>query len=84
MPKHKIAGLFTRLHEKFANSDTSPAQEALLLQLHSQLTDWDGPRAADGNMVATAQLLLETLEEEHPQLSRAVQEILDAMGKIGI
>ncbi len=44
MPKHKIDGLFTKLHEKFANSDTSPAQEALLLQLQSQLADWDGPR----------------------------------------
>jgi hypothetical protein len=84
MPKHKIAGLFTRLHEKFADSDTSPAQEALLLQLQSQLADWDGPPAADGNLVATAQLLLETLEEEHPQLSRLVQEILEAMARIGI
>ena len=39
---------------------------------------------ADGNIVNTAELLLETVEEEHPHLSRIVKEIVDVLGRIGI
>lgn len=84
MAKEKIEGLLTQLHEKFADSDTSPQQEALLQQLRSQLEEWEGPVPADGNVVNTAELLLETVEEEHPHLSRIVKEIIDVLGRIGI
>ncbi|MEY4642324.1 MAG: hypothetical protein RLZZ227_2318 [Pseudomonadota bacterium] len=83
MAKQHIDGLLTDLHEKFATSETSPQQEALLQQLRGQLIDWDGPRP-DGSVVTTAELLLEELEEEHPHLSHAVRELIDALGKIGI
>jgi hypothetical protein len=84
MAKQKIEGLLTQLHEKFADSDTSPQQEALLQQLRSQLEEWEGPVPADGNVVNTAELLLETVEAEHPHLSRIVKEIIDVLGRIGI
>jgi len=84
MAKQKIEGLLTQLHEKFGDSDTSPQQEALLQQMQSHLAEWEGPIPADGNIVNTAELLLETVEERHPQLSFIVKEILDTLGRIGI
>ena len=84
MARQKIEGLLTQLHERFASSDTSPQQEALLQQLQSQLAEWEGPVPADGNVVMTAELLLEEVKEQHPHLSLIVSEIIDLLGKIGI
>lgn len=84
MARQKIEGLLTQLHERFADSDTSPQQEALLQQLQGQLAEWEGPVPADGNVVTTAELLLEEVKEEHPHLSLIVKEIIDALGRIGI
>ena len=84
MPKDKIKGLLGQLHEKFADSETSPQQEALMQQLQSQLSEWEGPKPADGSVVTTAEMLLEEVEEQHPHLTQLLKEILDALGKIGI
>ena len=84
MAKQKIEGLMTQLHERFASSDTSPQQEALLQQLRSQLAEWDGPTPADGNVVTTTELLLDELEEQHPHMTQIVKEILDTLGRLGI
>lgn len=84
MAKPHIEGLLTQLHEKFASSDTSPQQEELLRQLRSQLVDADGPQEAGGDPLATAELLREELAEGHPHLSRAVRELIAALGNIGI
>lgn len=84
MAKQHIEGLLTKLHDKFASSDTSPEQDALLRQLQSQLADWEGPLPADGNVVTTAELLLEEVDEEHPQVSSVLRELLAALGRIGI
>jgi len=84
MPKPHIEGLLTQLHEKFASSETSPEQEALMQQLQAQLADWEGPAVADGSVVTTAEMLLEELKEKHPQLAEVLREVLDGLGKIGI
>lgn len=84
MPTKHITGLVTQLHDQLTSSETSPEQEALLLQLHSQLENWEGPPAPDGSIVSTAELVLEELEDNHPQLALVVREIIDALGRIGI
>lgn len=84
MAKDRIEGLLQQLHEKLGDSETSAEQEQLLQQMQSHLSDWDGPLPADGNIVTTAELLLETVEERHPQLTRIVREIIDVLGRIGI
>jgi hypothetical protein len=53
-------------------------------QLHSQLVEWDGPRPPDGNVVLTAELLLEEFKEQHPHMSLVVREIIDELGRIGV
>jgi len=84
MAKQQITGLLTQLHDRFAASDTSPQQEALLQQLQAQLADWEGPAAPDGNVVTTAELLLDELKDKHPQLAELLRELVDGLGKIGI
>jgi len=84
MPKQHIEGLLTQLHEKFATSDTSPEQEALMQQLQGQLAGWEGPTPPDGSVVSTAELLLEELKERHPQLAEVLRELVDGLGRIGI
>ena len=84
MSREKITGLVTQLHDQLTTSETSPEQEALLRQLHSQLENWEGGPAPDGSVVNTAELVLEELEDNHPQLSLVVREIIDALGRIGI
>ncbi|MES2624053.1 MAG: DUF4404 family protein [Pseudomonadota bacterium] len=84
MSAEKITGLVTQLHDHITTSTTSPEQEALLLQLHSQLENWEGAPAPDGSPISTAELLLEELDDNHPQLSLVIREIIDALGRIGI
>ncbi|MDR2213838.1 MAG: DUF4404 family protein [Pseudomonadales bacterium] len=82
--KEKIAGLLENLHEKYATSDTSAEQDALMTQLQAQLSDWQGPPPADGSVITTAELLIEALEENHPHISGVLRELVDALGRIGI
>ena len=84
MTTEKITGLVTQLHDHITTNVTSPEQEALLLQLHSQLANWEGAPAPDGSPVSTAELLLEELDDNHPQLSLVIREIIDALARIGI
>ena len=84
MPKQHIEGLLTRLHEKFADSETSPEQEALMEQLQSQLASWEGPSPPDGSVVTTAEMLLEELNERHPHLSSVLREIINTLSASGI
>lgn len=84
MATEHIEGLLGQLREKLAADETSPEQEALLLQLQSQLSSWEGPAAADGSVVTTAEMLIEEMREKHPNLSQVLRELVDGLGKIGI
>lgn len=83
MAKQHIEGLFTQLHEKFASSDTSPQQEAMLAQMQSQLEEWEGPKPG-GDLKETAELLLQEVEEEHPTAARIIHEIINILNNIGV
>jgi hypothetical protein len=79
-----IDGVLSKLHERFAGSETSPQQEELLRKLQSQLIDGDGPKLAGDGPTVTAELLAQELEEEHPHLSAIVRELIAELGRIGI
>ena len=83
MPKQVIEGLITQLHEKFADSDTSPQQEAMLTQMQSQLSEWEGPKP-DDDFLETAELLLQEVEEDHPLAAKIVHEIINTLNNIGV
>lgn len=83
MPKREIEGLISQLHEKFADSDTSPQQEAMLAQMQSHLAEWEGPKP-DNSFRETAELLVQELEDEHPTAAGLVREIINTLNHIGM
>jgi hypothetical protein len=83
MPKQHIEGLISQLHDKFADSDTSPQQEQMLAQMRSQLADWEGPKPP-ATFQETAELLLEELEEEHPTAAGIIAEIIRSLNNMGV
>ena len=62
MPKQHIEGLIGQLHDKFADSDTSPQQEAMIAQMQSQLAEWEGPNPPS-DFRETAELLYQEMED---------------------
>ena len=84
MPKEKITGLISELHEKLSVDDSSPQQELLLAQLQAQLDSWDGPKPANGDIKDVVEELFEELEEKHPKAARIALEIVESLGHLGI
>lgn len=84
MPKAKIKGLISDLHEKLSDSDSSPQQELLLAQLQAQLDSWEGPQPASGDIKSITAELIEEIEEKHPKASRIAREILESLGHLGL
>ena len=83
MPKQHIEGLLSELHERFADSDTSPQQEAMLQQMRGELADWEGPKPSQ-DFYETAEMLLQDIEEDHPTAARLVREIINTLNNIGV
>jgi hypothetical protein len=84
LPKEKIKGLISDLHEKLSDSQSSPQQDLLLAQLQAQLDSWEGPKPANGDFKDATEELLEELEERHPKAARIALEILESLGHLGL
>ena len=83
MPKQHIEGLISELHDRFADSDTSPQQEAMLAQMKSGLAEWEGPKPSE-DFRTTAERLLQEMEEDHPRTAAVVHEIINTLNNIGV
>ena len=83
MPKQHIEGLISELHDKFADSDTSPQQEAMLAQMKSELAEWEGPKPSE-DFRTTAERLLQEMEEDHPRTAAVIHEIINTLNNIGV
>ena len=81
MPKQHIEGLIGQLHDKFANTETSAQQDAMITQMQSQLADWEGPNPPR-DFRETAELLYQELEDEHPTAARLIQEVINTLTNI--
>ncbi len=84
MPREKIQGLITQLHERLSASETSPQQELLMAQLQSQLDEWEGPKPPDGDLRHTLQELLDEIREQHPKATAIAEEVLESLGHMGL
>ena len=84
MPREKIEGLISRLHERLATTDTSPEQDRMLAQMQSQLQEWKGAPQSDGDMRETAELLLEDIEEKHPKAAMVLRDIIETLHYAGL
>jgi hypothetical protein len=69
------------LHDKFANTETSAQQDAMIAQMQSQLADWEGPNPPR-DFRETAELLYQELEDEHPTAARLIQEVINTLTNI--
>ncbi|MDG1852445.1 MAG: DUF4404 family protein [Gammaproteobacteria bacterium] len=83
MPKQHIEGLISELHDRFADSDTSPQQEAMLAQMKSELAEWKGPKPSE-DFRTTAERLLQEMEEDHPRTAAVIHEIINTLNNIGV
>ena len=80
MPKEKIKGLISDLHEKLTTADSSSQQELLLAQLDS----WEGPKPANGDIKTVVEELFDELEEKRPKAARITLEIVESLGRLGL
>jgi hypothetical protein len=71
------------LHEKVADSETSPQQEAALARMKSELSEWEGLKPP-ASFTETAELLLQEVEEEHPKAAALRREFINALNRIGV
>ena len=84
MPKQQLENLITRLHDTFAPGQASPMQQQLLQDLQRHAHALDEPEPQDPTPLDTANLLLESIEEEHPQAAGIVREIIETLGRLGL
>ena len=76
MPQQHLENLITRLHDEFSPGQNSPQQQQLLDELQNQPMQ---PSVKD-----SANLLLESLEVEHPQAAGILREIIETLGRLGL
>ena len=89
MPKKTLEHLITTLHERFGSDLVSPEQQKLLqdLQAHMHNIGDDGideKATVDADVKDTLTLLIEAVEEEHPQAAVTIRQVVEALGKMGI
>ena len=84
MPKQKVEGLITKLHDQLSTAETSPEQERLMQQMQSQLSGWEGDVPGDGDIRKTAELLIDELEEERPTLAMIAKDIVETLHNAGL
>jgi hypothetical protein len=84
MPQQQLENLITRLHEEFSPGLSSPQQQQLLDELKTHLHERNQPAPPDRTLKDTANLLLESLEIEHPQAAGVVREIIETLGRLGL
>ena len=76
MPQQHLENLITRLHDEFNPGQSSPQQQQLLDELLN--------KPAHPSMKDSANLLLESLEVEHPQAASIVREIIETLSRLGV
>lgn len=84
MPRQHLQNLITRLHQEFSPGQSSPQQQALLNELQQHLHNSGEQAPADPSLTDSANLLLESLEIDHPQAAGIVREIIATLGRLGI
>lgn len=84
MSKNKIENLMSQLHEQFGTVEPSPQQQRLMNDLESHIHNTSEPAPEDPSLIESAELLLESLEGEHPRSTAIMRELLDTLRNIGV
>ncbi len=84
MPRQQLDNLITRLHEHLAPNENTPQQQQWMAELQRHRHNPNEPAPSDPSIQDTANLLLESLEEEHPQAAAILHEIIATLGRLGL
>jgi hypothetical protein len=84
MPKVKIEGLISSLHEQFGDDLTSPQQKQLMDSMQQHLHAWGENEVPDPTFNESLEMLLEEIEDDHPKAAATIKQILQILGDMGI
>ena len=89
MPKEKLRALLEELHQELASAENVDAEsQALLEQVAGDIRNLVDVEAADGDShgsaASRAQDAALRFESEHPRLAGVLNQLVDALNKLGI
>jgi predicted DNA-binding transcriptional regulator YafY len=84
MPNKKIENLMSELHGLFGSDMPSPQQQKLLEDLQAHIHSSLEPDPLDPSLTETAEMLVESIEQEHPRAVAIIRDILDTLKNIGV
>jgi len=84
MPKEKIEGLISSLHEHFGDDLTSPQQQQLMDSMKHHLHAWGESEQPQPTFKESLEMLLEEVEDEHPKAATLIKEVLKILNDIGV
>lgn len=84
MPQQRLENLMSELHEQFGTVEPSPQQQRLMRDLQAHIHSTSEPTPEDPSLIESAELLLESLEGDHPRSTGILREILATLRNIGV
>lgn len=84
MTKQRIEGLLCDLAEQTLDYPASDQQKQLLERVNRHMHDWSEAEPVDPSLLDTLKLLMIEFEDTHPKTAVIIEDLLEALGKIGI
>jgi hypothetical protein len=72
------------LHDQFGDDEISAQQQQLMQDLESHIHGMNEAAPVDPNIQETLTLLLDDVEERHPQSAAIIREVMEALKNMGI
>ena len=76
--------LIIDLHDSFGDDKTSPQQQQLMQQLQTYVHDIDTAEPVPPNLIESAEILLDEVEEGYPQTAAIIKQVIKILGNMGI
>lgn len=83
-PDRQLDLLIGRLHELFADEGESDAQKRLMQELERHTHSPEDGAVVDPRPIETLETMLGEYEEEHPQVSAVLGQIINALKNMGL
>lgn len=84
MAQENLDHLISRLHDLFGADDSSAMQERIMSELAHHRHPVDEAESPDPRPIDTLEAMLEEFEEEHPQVSAVLGQIVTALKNMGV
>jgi hypothetical protein len=84
MPKKELKSLFQRLRDHLPEGEASAQQKMLMEQIAFHIHDDGSPDPVDPSVRSSVEMLIEDVENDHPQSAAVARNILETLASIGI